>query len=208
MTHKFDGHANCFIETGDGKAMLIDFNYDTEPLPASSPTAPSGPMGLLKESHLNHIGKLGFRWVYWNMLMPGRPLPDPQPDVPVGQAHRPRRGQVVRTTHRGEKEMPTTTINGREVAVDDEGFMTEYDQWDEDMGTALAEAIGVEMTDEHWKAIRFLRDDFKAQGETPTIRRVSTAGGIDTKQLFVLFPKKPAKKMAYIAGLPKPHGCV
>ena len=59
-----------------------------------------------------------------------------------------------------------------------------------------------------WKAIRFLRDDFKTQGETPTIRRVSTVGGIDTKQLFVLFPKKPAKKMAYIAGLPKPHGCV
>jgi TusE/DsrC/DsvC family sulfur relay protein len=104
--------------------------------------------------------------------------------------------------------MPTTTINGREVAVDDEGFMTEYDQWDEDMGTALASAIGVDMTDDHWKVIRFLREDFKAQGETPTIRRVSTAGGVDTKQLFVLFPKKPAKKMAYIAGLPKPHGCV
>jgi tRNA 2-thiouridine synthesizing protein E len=104
--------------------------------------------------------------------------------------------------------MPTTTINGRDVSVDDEGFMTVYDQWDEDMGTALAAAIGVEMNDDAWKAIRFLREDFKAQGETPTIRRVSTVGGFDTKQLFVLFPKKPAKKMAYIAGLPKPHGCV
>ena len=104
--------------------------------------------------------------------------------------------------------MPTTTINGREVSVDDEGFMTVYDEWDESMGAALATAIGVDMTDEHWKAIRFLRDDFKSQGVTPTIRRVSTAGGIDTKQLFVLFPKKPAKKMAYIAGLPKPAGCV
>jgi tRNA 2-thiouridine synthesizing protein E len=104
--------------------------------------------------------------------------------------------------------MPTTTINGHDVAVDDEGFMTEYDQWDEATGAALATAIGVEMTDEHWKAIRFLREDFKAQGETPTIRRVTNAGGFDTKELFVLFPKKPAKKMAYIAGLPKPHGCV
>jgi sulfide:quinone oxidoreductase len=75
MTHKFDGHANCFIETGDGKAMLIDFNYDTEPLPGKFPYGSMGPMGLLKESRLNHIGKLGFRWVYWNMLMPGRPLP-------------------------------------------------------------------------------------------------------------------------------------
>ena len=104
--------------------------------------------------------------------------------------------------------MPTTTIIGRDVTVDDEGFMTDYDEWDEDMGAALAAAIGVEMTDDHWKAIRFLREDSKAQGETPTIRRVSSVGGFDTKQLFVLFPKKPAKKMAYIAGLPKPHGCV
>ena len=93
-------------------------------------------------------------------------------------------------------------------SFDDEGFMTEYDQWDEDMGAALAAAIGVEMTDEHWKVIRFLREDFKAQGETATIRRMNTAGGFDIKQLFRLFPKKPAKKMAYIAGLPKPHGCV
>ena len=104
--------------------------------------------------------------------------------------------------------MPTTTINGRDVSVDDEGFMTVYDEWDEEMGKALAAAIGIDMTDEHWKVIRFLREDFKAQGATPTIRRVSTAGGVDTKTLFVLFPKKPAKKMAYIAGLPKPAGCV
>jgi tRNA 2-thiouridine synthesizing protein E len=104
--------------------------------------------------------------------------------------------------------MPTTTIEGREVAVDDEGFMTVYDEWDESVGSALASAIGVDMTDEHWQVIRFLRDDFKSQGETPTIRRVSTAGGVDTKRLFTLFPKKPAKKMAYIAGLPKPQGCV
>lgn len=104
--------------------------------------------------------------------------------------------------------MATTTINGKEVVVDDEGFMTQYDQWDEDIAAGLAAAIDVDMTDEHWKVIRFLREDFKAKGETPTIRRVSTAGGVDTKRLFQLFPKKPAKKMSYIAGLPKPHGCV
>ncbi len=104
--------------------------------------------------------------------------------------------------------MATTVINGKEVVVDDEGFMMQYDQWDEDIAAALAAAIDVDMTDEHWKVIRFLREDFKAKGETPTIRRVSTAGGVDTKRLFQLFPKKPAKKMSYIAGLPKPHGCV
>ena len=75
MTHKFDGHANCFIETGHGKAMLIDFNYDTEPMPGKYPVPGVGPMSLLKETKANHLGKLGFRWAYWNVLMPGRPMP-------------------------------------------------------------------------------------------------------------------------------------
>ncbi|HEY5987566.1 MAG TPA: TusE/DsrC/DsvC family sulfur relay protein [Streptosporangiaceae bacterium] len=100
------------------------------------------------------------------------------------------------------------TINGSTVHVDDEGFLTAYDEWNEDLAKTLAAQIGVDLTDAHWKAIHFLREDFKAQGETATIRRVSTVGGIPTKELFTLFPKKPAKKMAYIAGLPKPHGCV
>ncbi|MCO4763180.1 MAG: FAD-dependent oxidoreductase [Myxococcales bacterium] len=71
----FDGHANCFIETGYGKAMLIDFNYDTEPLPGRFPLPGVGPFTLLEESRVNHWGKLGFRWVYWNMLLPGDDLP-------------------------------------------------------------------------------------------------------------------------------------
>ena len=104
--------------------------------------------------------------------------------------------------------MPTTTIANRQVTVDEEGFMTVYDEWDEELGAALASQIGIEMTEDHWRAIKFLREDFAAEGETPTIRRVSTVGGIPTKQLFMLFPKKPAKKMAYISGLPKPAGCV
>ena len=77
MSHKFDGHANCFIETGGGKAMLIDFNYDYEPLPGKFPYAGVGPMNLLKESRINHLGKLAFRWIYWNVLMPGRSMPMP-----------------------------------------------------------------------------------------------------------------------------------
>lgn len=68
--------------------------------------------------------------------------------------------------------------------------------------------LALELTDSHWKVIRFLREDYRSQGETPTLRRVTSAGGIPTKDLFGLFPKKPAKKMAYIAGLPKPAGCV
>jgi tRNA 2-thiouridine synthesizing protein E len=104
--------------------------------------------------------------------------------------------------------MPTTTIDGHEIHVDDEGFMTVYDEWTEDLGKVLAGQIGVDMTDEHWAVIRFLRADFKEKGETATTRRVQTVGGVPTKRQFQLFPQKPAKKMAYIAGLPKPHGCV
>lgn len=105
--------------------------------------------------------------------------------------------------------MATTTIAGRTVTVDDDGFMTVYDEWTEELGAELAQLIGIpEMTDEHWEAIRFLRTDFAEQHETATLRRVTTMSGIPTKKLFDLFPKKPAKKMAYIAGLPKPHGCV
>ena len=105
--------------------------------------------------------------------------------------------------------MSTATIAGQSVSVNDEGFMTEYDEWNEEVGQELASMIGIgEMTDDHWAAIRFLRSDYAEQGETATLRRVTKVGGIPTKQLFVLFPKKPAKKMAYIAGLPKPKGCV
>jgi sulfide:quinone oxidoreductase len=77
MSHEFDGHANCFVESGRGKAMLIDFNYDTQPLPGKYPLARIGPMSLLEESRINHWGKLGFEWVYWHALLPGRKLPVP-----------------------------------------------------------------------------------------------------------------------------------
>lgn len=71
----FDGHANCFIETGHGKAMLIDFNYQTEPLPGRFPLPGVGPFTLLEESEVNHWGKLAFKWVYWNVLVKGGDLP-------------------------------------------------------------------------------------------------------------------------------------
>lgn len=70
----FDGHTNCFIETGFGKAILIDFNYDTEPLPGRFPLPGVGPFSLLRETAINHWGKLGFRWVYWNLLVRGEEM--------------------------------------------------------------------------------------------------------------------------------------
>jgi TusE/DsrC/DsvC family sulfur relay protein len=104
--------------------------------------------------------------------------------------------------------MPVTTLNGHQIHVNDEGFLTDPKEWDEELGDVLATQIGITMTDEHWKVVRYLRADFETQGETATLRRVSTNGGIPVKELFALFPQKPAKKMAYIAGLPKPVGCV
>ena len=77
MTGKFDGHANCFIETGHGKGLLIDFNYETEPLPGKYPLPGVGPFSLLKETEMNHWGKVMFRWIYWNVLLPGKELPVP-----------------------------------------------------------------------------------------------------------------------------------
>lgn len=77
LTAKFDGHSNCYIETGFGKGALIDFNYDTEPLPGYFPFPGIGPFGLLKETRMNHYGKLMFRWIYWHVLLKGKEMPIP-----------------------------------------------------------------------------------------------------------------------------------
>lgn len=75
LTAEFDGHANCFIESGHGKAFMIDFNYEFEPLPGNFPHPRVGPFKLLRETRLNHLGKLMFRWTYWNVLLKGKELP-------------------------------------------------------------------------------------------------------------------------------------
>ncbi|WP_208026894.1 FAD/NAD(P)-binding oxidoreductase [Rhabdothermincola sediminis] len=84
----YDGHANCFIETGFDKALLIDFNFDTEPLPGHFPGR-MGPMPLLAESRLNHLGKLMFQWFYWHVLLPGRDIPGIHAAMSMAGKHRP-----------------------------------------------------------------------------------------------------------------------
>jgi len=79
----FDGHANCFVETGFHKALLIDFNYAVEPLPGRFPVPHLGPLPLLAESRLNHIAKLAFQWIYWHVLLPGHRLPGISPQLPT-----------------------------------------------------------------------------------------------------------------------------
>ncbi len=104
--------------------------------------------------------------------------------------------------------MTTATVQGRQVQVDGEGFLSDPTEWDESLASGLAANIGIDLSDRHWKAIRFARQDYIANGATPTLRRMANAGGVSTKEMFELFPKKPAKKLAYVAGLPKPVGCV
>ena len=87
LVAEFDGHANCFIETGHDKALLIDFNYQVEPLPGRFPIPGLGPMRLLGESRLNHMGKLAFRWVYWNVLLPGHDIPGVGPQMSMRGKH-------------------------------------------------------------------------------------------------------------------------
>ncbi|MCI7552180.1 MAG: TusE/DsrC/DsvC family sulfur relay protein [Actinomycetaceae bacterium] len=105
--------------------------------------------------------------------------------------------------------MPTNTFLGRSITVNDEGFLTVPTQWDEELAVELARLAGIEnLTDEHWAVIRFAHDDYLKQGAMPTLRRLSKEGGFEVKRLFELFPGKPAKKIAYIAGGTKPVACV
>lgn len=95
------------------------------------------------------------------------------------------------------------------VRFDAEGFMADPNQWTPEIAAVLAQAEGIDtLTDRHWMVIRFVRDEFAKSGQSPTLRTITKKSGIDTKELYELFPKGPAKKVARIAGLGKPKGCI
>ena len=105
--------------------------------------------------------------------------------------------------------MTTREIAGKTVEFDEQGFMSNVDQWDKAIAEALAAEIGITpLTDRHWQVINFCRTDYQTQGDAPTMRRITKIGGVPTKELYKLFPKGPAKKVAYVAGLKKPSGCI
>jgi tRNA 2-thiouridine synthesizing protein E len=105
--------------------------------------------------------------------------------------------------------MATRTIAGKTVQVNEEGFLTNPAEWTKGIAAEIAREEGIsELTAAHWKVIDFCRQDAAGSGRAPTLRRISTAAGVATKELFGLFPKGPAKKVARIAGLGKPEGCV
>ena len=105
--------------------------------------------------------------------------------------------------------MATSEIAGKSVQVNDEGLMTDPSEWNQEIAAEIAKEEGVaELTDAHWKVINYSREAGAASGAAPTIRTITTGTGITTKELFALFPKGPAKKVAKISGLGKPEGCV
>ena len=105
--------------------------------------------------------------------------------------------------------MPTATLDGVQVAVNDEGFFEDPDQWTDAMAPELARAEGIdELTDQHWQVIHFMRAEYLEKGTGPTVRVLGKTSGVSVKELYQLFPKGPAKVAAKIAGIPKPRGCI
>jgi tRNA 2-thiouridine synthesizing protein E len=105
--------------------------------------------------------------------------------------------------------MSNTIIAATEVELNDDGFFVNPEQWTEDMAPELARRDGIDdLTDAHWKVIRFMRSEYFDKGTGPTVRALGKTSGVTVKELYQLFPKGPAKIAARIAGIPKPRGCV
>jgi tRNA 2-thiouridine synthesizing protein E len=105
--------------------------------------------------------------------------------------------------------MSTKEILGQMVEFDADNFMKDINQWSKEIATELAKEEGIEvLTERHWLVIDFMRKEFIAKGDAPSIRKLTKESGVDTKELYALFPKGPAKKAARIGGMPKPTGCI
>ena len=105
--------------------------------------------------------------------------------------------------------MPTRTLAGTTVDLNDEGFFTEPEQWNEDVAVELAKEAGIdELTPDHWKVLEFMRAEYFEKGTGPTVRVLGKTSGVSVKELYQLFPKGPAKLAAKIGGIPKPRGCI
>jgi len=105
--------------------------------------------------------------------------------------------------------METVELVGRKLELDADGHLKNLNDWDKEVAKEFAILEGIEaLTDRHWLVIEFMRKEFKEKGDAPSIRKLTKESGVDTKELYALFPKGPAKKAAKIAGLPKPKGCI
>jgi len=105
--------------------------------------------------------------------------------------------------------METLEVLGTQVEVDEDGNLKNLTDWNEEIAGEIAKMEGIEkLTDRHWLVINFMRKVYEEKGDAPSIRKLTKESGVETKELYKLFPKGPAKKAARIAGLPKPKGCI
>ncbi len=105
--------------------------------------------------------------------------------------------------------MESVELLGKQVALDEDRNLKNMSDWDKEIAVELAKQEGIEeLTDRHWIVIDFMRNEYETKGDAPSIRKLTKESGVDTKELYKLFPKGPAKKAARIAGLPKPKGCI
>lgn len=104
--------------------------------------------------------------------------------------------------------MATKEISGKQVELDKDGHLKNASDWNEDIAKELAREEGITLNDRHWVVINYMRKEYTAAGAVPTIRKITKNSGVETKEMYELFPKGPGKKAAKISGLPKPVGCV
>ena len=182
----FDGHANCFIESGYHKALLIDFNYDMEPLEGSFPLPYAGPFSLLEETYMNHVGKIAFKWVYWNMLLPGR-----LPNVPLMPAHMSFLGKDLNSAPqiRRAREMRIRDVMTKEVITVRQG-------------TSLTEAAR-QMIQHNISSLPVVDVDDRLIGiltEADFLSAMDVAGGGLVRDLFetIITRRRTRKKMGTI----------
>ena len=182
----FDGHANCFIESGHHKALLIDFNYDMEPLEGAFPLPYVGPFSLMEESYVNHMGKIAFKWVYWNMLLPGH-----LPNVPLLPSHMNFVGKDLETAPqiRNATRIKVGDVMQREVTTVRQG-------------TALSEAAKL-MTERHISGLPVVDVEDKLIGiltEADFLSALDIHGGSAIQGLFetIIRRRRTRKKMGTI----------
>lgn len=105
--------------------------------------------------------------------------------------------------------MSTREINGKSISFDEDGHMADAKEWNLEVANVLAKEEGIDsLTDKHMQVIQFMRDEYEKTGAVPTLRKITKASGVNTKEMYELYPKGPSKKAARIGGLPKPKGCI
>ena len=177
--------------------------------PGTYPFPGDRPHAAAQGDRLNHIGKLAFRWAYWNMLLPGTAHADPGAHVMAGKRCPRRAGATAharpRPTRRGERAMPVKTINGREIHVDDEGFLTESPSGTRHWARRSPGTSGSSMTEDALEGRAVPARGLRGQGETATTRRVQTVGGVPTKTSSSSSPRSRPRRWPTSPDCPSPR---